>query len=167
MYVSRLLYLFICWWTFRLLPCPSYCYWYCNEHWDAYILWTIFSSGYMPSEPNLHQYLYCVSYSTWYSSMYNRNVWSEVKSFSRVRLFATPWTVAHQAPPSLGFSRQEYWSGLPFPSPGDLPNPGIDPNLLYCRQTLYHLSHQGTIVCTTGMRDVSFNVEKNMIFCER
>ena len=38
-----------------------------------------------------------------------------------------PWTVAHQAPPSMGFSRQEYWSGLPFPSPGDLPNPGIEP----------------------------------------
>ena len=48
-----------------------------------------------------------------------------MKSLSRVRLFATPWTVAYQAPPSLGFSRQEYWSGLPFPSPGDLPNPGI------------------------------------------
>ena len=42
-------------------------------------------------------------------------------------LFVTPWTVAHQAPPSMGFSRQEYWSGLPFPSPGDLPNPGIEP----------------------------------------
>ena len=51
----------------------------------------------------------------------------EVKSLSRVRLIATPWTVAHQAPPSMGFSRQEYWSGLPFPSPGDLPNPGIEP----------------------------------------
>ena len=51
----------------------------------------------------------------------------KVKSLSRVRLFATPWTVAHQAPPSMGFSRQEYWSGLPFPSPGDLPNPGIQP----------------------------------------
>ena len=47
--------------------------------------------------------------------------------WSRVRLFATPWTVAHQAPLSMGFSRQEYWSGLPFPSPGDLPNPGIEP----------------------------------------
>ena len=46
---------------------------------------------------------------------------------SRVRLFATPWTVAHQAPLSMGFSRQEYWSGLPFPSPGDLPNPGFEP----------------------------------------
>ena len=50
-----------------------------------------------------------------------------VKSLSRVQLFATPWTVAYQAPPSMGFSRQEYWSGLPFPSPGDLPNPGIEP----------------------------------------
>ena len=48
-------------------------------------------------------------------------------SRSRVRHFATPWTVAHQAPPSMGFSRPEYWSGLPFPSPGDLPNPGIEP----------------------------------------
>ena len=51
---------------------------------------------------------------------------SEVKSLSHVRLFATPWTVAHQAPPPMGFSRQEYWSGLPFPSPGDLPDPGIE-----------------------------------------
>ena len=51
----------------------------------------------------------------------------KVKSLSCVRLFANPWTVAYQAPPSMGFSRQEYWSGLPFPSPGDLPHPGIEP----------------------------------------
>ena len=50
-----------------------------------------------------------------------------VKSLSCVQLFATPWTVAHQAPPSMEFSRQEYWSGLPSPSPGDLPDPGIEP----------------------------------------
>ena len=50
-----------------------------------------------------------------------------MKSLSRVQLFVTPWTVAYHAPPSVGFSRQEYWSGLPFPSPGDLPNPGIEP----------------------------------------
>ena len=49
----------------------------------------------------------------------------KVKSLSRVRLFVTLWTVAHQAPPPMGFSRQEYWSGLPFPSPGDLPDPGM------------------------------------------
>ena len=42
----------------------------------------------------------------------------KVKSLSHVRLFVTPWTAAHQVPPSMGFSRQEYWSGLPFPSPG-------------------------------------------------
>ena len=53
---------------------------------------------------------------------------NEIKSLSRVRLFATPWTAAYQAPLSVGFSRQEYWSGLPFPSPGDLPDPGkIEP----------------------------------------
>ena len=51
----------------------------------------------------------------------------EVKSLSHVRLFATPWTVAYQAPPSMGFSRQEYWSWLPFPSPGHLSDPGIEP----------------------------------------
>ena len=51
----------------------------------------------------------------------------KVKSLSHARLCATPWTVAHQAPLSMGFSRQEYWSGLPFPSPGDLPEPGIKP----------------------------------------
>ena len=51
----------------------------------------------------------------------------KVKLFSHIRLFATLWTVAYQAPPSMGFPRQEYWSGVPFPSPGDLPDPGIDP----------------------------------------
>ena len=70
--------------------------------------------------------------------------------FSHVRLFATPWTVAYQAFPSMGFSRQEYWSGLPFPSPGDLPNPGIDLGLLYCRQMLYLLSHQGSHAARRG-----------------
>ena len=51
----------------------------------------------------------------------------KVKSLSRVQLFATPWTVAYQAPPSMGFSRQECWSGLPFPSPEDLLDPEIEP----------------------------------------
>ena len=54
------------------------------------------------------------------------------------RLFATSWTVAHQTPLSMEFSRQEYWSGLPFPSPGDIPT-----GLLHCRQILYPLSRQG------------------------
>ena len=50
-----------------------------------------------------------------------------MKSLSCVRLFATPWSAAYQAPLSMGSSRQKYWSGLPFPSPADLPNPGIEP----------------------------------------
>ena len=55
--------------------------------------------------------------------------WKKVKVLvlSRVQLFVTPWNVAHQAALSMGFSRQEYWNGLPFPSPGDLPNSGIKP----------------------------------------
>ena len=51
----------------------------------------------------------------------------KVKSLCHVQLFVTLWTVAYEDPPSMGFSRQEYWSGVSFPSPGDLPNPGIEP----------------------------------------
>ena len=56
-----------------------------------------------------------------------KNTRSELKLLSRVQLFATPWTVDYQAPQSMEFSRREYWSGLPLTSPGDLPNPGIEP----------------------------------------
>ena len=49
------------------------------------------------------------------------------RAMNNVQLFATPWTVAYQAPPSMGFSREVCWSGLPFPSPGNLPNPVIKP----------------------------------------
>ena len=91
-----------------------------------------------------------------------------MKSLSRVRLFVTPWTVAYYAPLSMGFSRQKYWSGLLFPSPKDLPEPGIElgcyfllqrifltqgsnPGLPHCRQMHYRLSHQGTWVsCIAG-----------------
>ena len=69
-----------------------------------------------------------------------------VLSLSHVLFFAIPWTLAHQAPLSMRFPRQEYWSGLPFPSSRNLPNPGIKPRLLHCRQILYQLSqedHQG------------------------
>ena len=54
-------------------------------------------------------------------------VLENTRALSRVRLFATPWTVAYQDPPSMGFSRQEYWNGLLFLSPGDLPDPDIEP----------------------------------------
>ena len=66
--------------------------------------------------------------------------------FSPVQLFVTPWTVTCQAPLSMGFSRQEYWSGLPCPPPGDLPNPGTKPSsyLLLCWRILYHQRHLGS-----------------------
>ena len=69
----------------------------------------------------------------------------KVKSLSHVRLFVTPLTVAYNDPLSMGFSSQDYQSGLPFPSPEDLPDPGIKPGSYpHCRQTLYCLSQQGT-----------------------
>ena len=72
---------------------------------------------------------------------------SESEPLSCVRLFATPWTAAHQAPLSMGFFRQEYGSGLSFPSPGDPPDPEIEaasPLSLACRRILYPLSHRGS-----------------------
>ena len=69
----------------------------------------------------------------------------KVKSLSRVRLFAISWTVAYQAPLPMEFSRQEYWSGLPFPFPGDLPNPGIEPGSPALQAGTLPLSHQGSL----------------------
>ena len=66
-------------------------------------------------------------YTTLYYNPESDGINVNVKSLSRVQLFATPWTIAYLSPPSIGFSRQECWSGLPFPSPGDLPDPGIEP----------------------------------------
>ena len=63
----------------------------------------------------------------WRTNLWSRSTVMKVKSLSHVRHFATPWTVAYHAPPSMGFSRQEYRSGLPFHPPGDLPNPRIEP----------------------------------------
>ena len=71
-------------------------------------------------------------------------MYAVVLALSHVWLFAMPWTVACRAPPSMRFSRQEYWSRLPSPPPGNLSNPGIKPRSPYCRQILYHLSHQGS-----------------------
>ena len=69
----------------------------------------------------------------------------KVKSFSPVRLFVTPWTVAYQALLSMGFSRQGYWSGCHFLLQGLFPIQGSNPSLPHCRQTLYCLNHQGDI----------------------
>ena len=73
-----------------------------------------------------------------------------MKLLSRVQLFATPWTVAYQAPPSMGFSRQEYWSGLPLLLQGIFPTQGSNLGLQHCKQVLYHLSHQGS--CDSNLR---------------
>ena len=71
----------------------------------------------------------------------------KVKSLSCVQLFATPWTVAYQAPPSVGFSRQEYWSGLPFPSPVNLPNPGIKPRSPALQADTLPSEPKGKLMC--------------------
>ena len=70
-----------------------------------------------PSLPDLHLLTLCVC----------AHAWAHAVSLSHVQLFETPWTIARQAPLSMGFSRQEYRSGLPFPSPGDLSEPEIEP----------------------------------------
>ena len=70
--------------------------------------------------------------------------WSfESDRLSRIWLFATVWTVTRQAPLSMGFSRQGYWSGLPFPSPGSFSSPRIKPGSPALQADSYHLSHQG------------------------
>ena len=75
----------------------------------------------------------------------NEDKEKKVKSLSHVRLFATPWTVAYQAPLSMGFSRQEDWRGLTFPSPGNLPHPGIEPGSPALRAGAFRLNHQGSL----------------------
>ena len=81
-------------------------------------------------------------------------LWYSVLNLSHVRLFVTPWTVAHQAPPSMELSRPEYWCGLPFPPPGDLPDLGTEPYLLqflHWKAVYLPLSHLGsptfTLLC--------------------
>ena len=81
---------------------------------------------------------------------------------SCVQLYAAPWTVTHQAPLSMGFSRQECWSGLPCPPPGDHPSPGILHflHLLNCRQILYPLSHLGSPSTPTAEKKSSSRSER-------
>ena len=77
--------------------------------------------------------------------MYFKSVSSSFKN-SVVSDSATPWTVAYQASLSIGFSRQKYWSGLPFPFQGIFPTQGLNPGLQPCKQMFYHLSHQGSSI---------------------
>ena len=84
-----------------------------------------------------------ISQPSWLSIHYTFTI-CVLSHFSRVRLCATPWTLAHQAPLSMGFSRQEHWSGLPCPPPGDLPNPGIQPTSPALQADSLLLSHRGS-----------------------
>ena len=92
-------------------------------------------------------------------------------SLSRVRLFAIPWTVAYQAPPSMGFSRQECWSGLLFTSPGDLANPGIEPGSPALQADAL-LSEppgkpKGGVICISEVIDISpGNLESSLCFLQ-
>ena len=84
----------------------------------------------------------------WYHLLEMFRVYQTYWTLSRVQLFENPWTVAHQAPLYVGFPEQEYWSGLPFPSPGDLPDSGIEPTspVTPALQTdSLPLSHQGSL----------------------
>ena len=87
-----------------------------------------------------------------------------MKLLSRVRLFATPWTVAHQAPLSMGFSRQEYWSESPSPSPGDLPDQGWNLSIFHFRWILYPLSHQKVKVKVVQSCPTLFNPMDNTVY---
>ena len=105
----------------------------------------------------------------------------KVKLLSRVQLFGTPWTVAHQAPLSMGFSKQRYWSGLPFPSPGNLPNPRNEPgspalpvdsllseppgkpNWYRCFQNVSHLNH---VVFDLKGESLSLSVDLSLSFSQ-
>ena len=106
---------------------------------------TLYNSQDMNIEPK------CPSTEEWIKKMwyiYN-GLWCGLSHFRRVWLFVNLWTVAHQTPLSMGFSRQEYWSGLLCPPPEDLPNPGMEPTSLTSpalagRQTFYHWHHLGS-----------------------
>ena len=79
-----------------------------------------------------------------YIYIHTHTLWSESEVTQSCLIFATSWTVAHQAPRSMGFSRHEYWSGLPFSSSGIFPTQELNPGLPRCGQRLYRLSHQGS-----------------------
>ena len=91
--------------------------------------------------------------------VYWKPVSKKVKSLTCVRVFVTPWTVTYQAPRSMGFSRHRYWSGLPFPSPRDFPNPGIEPRSSALQAgTLLSEPLEKTIMSVVGSSSMAFIV---------
>ena len=120
-----------------LIDCYQEC---CSEMRTRHVHIQISQSGFFNCEPTGSSDRFYLKSKHTQKSLFPRSFQSpwensscaldSAQSLNHVRLFATPWTVAHQAPLSMGFSRQEYWSGLPFPTPGDLPHPGIEPTSL-------------------------------------
>ena len=106
----------------------------------------------LPDSPLQRQLIiYVQTYAIHLSKLHTR-LFKTVRVLSHLVVSdsATPWTVAPQAPLCMGFSRQEYWSGLPFPSPGNLPHPGINWGFLHCRRILYQLSNQRPLLRLTN-----------------
>ena len=124
-------------------------------HWVCYILWCKWHPACTTAQ-TCHRAL-CVTTACQRPSMLHVCMLS---CFSHVQLFATPRTVAHQTPLSMGFSRQEHWSGLPCPPPGDLSNPGIEPmspEAAALQADSLPLSHRGSPhLCSTSTNDGSF-----------
>ena len=133
-YVPHLPYPLLCWWTFRLLPFLSYKIW-CFDTGMHYAMMT--TMDLINTFTTSHNYHVCVCVCIWEQLrstllLNSKYVIQCVCSqwLSCVQLFVTPWTVTSQDPLYKEFSRQEYWSGLPFTTLGDLPNPGIKPACL-------------------------------------
>ena len=106
--------------------------------------------------PLLYKKWFCVNTYLYVKYSVIEREWAQLlvccESHSVMSSFLRPnGLLSHQTPLSMGFPRQEYWSGLPCPLPGDLPDPGIELGLLHCRQILYCLSHEGNpLVCHGG-----------------
>ena len=106
---------------------PQRCYGFGPDHCNEREYWNKASHTNFSKHIKLRFTLYC-SLLTAIACLKKQH--GVLSHFSRVQLFVTPWTIAHQAPLSMGFSRQEYWHGLPFPTPGDLPDPETEPRSL-------------------------------------
>ena len=127
-----------------------------QEYWNGLPLP---SPGYHP-EPGIKPRSPALQADSLLSGPLGSPLYVKVKSFSHVRLFATPWTVARQAPPSMGFSRLEYWSGLPFPSPGYLPDPGIKPQSPILQADSLPSEPQGSSTYIIKCQQTSVNDDK-------
>ena len=146
----------VCWPILSYVPTPQHNmkYWY-YFHLSHTSIWNLYCAYFQRESLKYQIYLKAeqLNIENW-NAMCNLYPSGSALTLSRIWLFATPWTVARQAPLSMWFSRQEYWSGLPFPSLGDLPNQEIKSassvSLLHCRWILCLLSHRGSLQSLHG-----------------